>query len=514
MPESSSMTRILLGLILMAALLRLATLGVYPLTDNTEARYAEIGREMVVTGNWVTPQLDEGRPFWAKPPLSVWLTAASFKVFGINEFSARLPTFLLAGGVLWLTFLLARQLYGRTTGLLAGALLASTLLFFMLAGGVMTDPALGFSTTLIMVSLILALETSSRLWGHLLFVGAALGLLAKGPIALVLTGFPVFIWLFWKHQWGHFFRDLPWLTGIPLMLIIALPWYVMAELRTPGFIEYFIVGEHYLRFVDPGWAGDLYGSPHNQPKGMIWVFWLAAALPWSIVFVGVLIARLFGLGRDRSLFQAQDRWIALLVLWTITPMLFFSTASSILATYVYPGIPAFAILMALGLMRSDRETLPQPWLVYTGIALLPIVFAGLVTIMSPQIALKATQLPVLEQFLDEAEPGAIVGYACERPHSAEFYGQDRTYALDQASEDEWSRLFSNGLHNYAVIEHQRYQKLPPFLQSRMQEVGSYDKYRLLRDTETMSPIPGNADNRQSGSGFVLEPGPEKHTPMS
>lgn len=494
MSESTALTRTLLGLILLAAVLRLATLGVYPLTDNTEARYAEIGREMVATGNWVTPQLDPGKPFWAKPPLSIWLTAISFKVFGINEFSARLPTFLLAGGTLWLGFLLANRLYGRETGLLSSAILASSLLFFMLAGGVMTDPTLGFTTTLIMVSLILALETHSRLWGHLLFIGAGLGLLAKGPIALVLTGFPVFIWLFWKRQWGHFFRDLPWLTGIPLMLLIAVPWYVMAELRTPGFLEYFFIGEHYKRFVDPGWAGDLYGAPHNQPKGMIWIFWLAAALPWSLVFIGIIATRLIGYGRDRRLFTVNDRWLALLMLWSITPMLFFTTASSILATYVYPGIPSFALLMALGLQRGSHRVIRRPSLVYFGMVLVPVVFAGGVSLMHQQIALKASQLPLLQRFIEEAEPDAILGYACERPHSAEFYGQARTYALEGEGREHWQRLFANGAHNYAVIEHDRYQSLPPFLKGRMTEVGRYDKYLLLKDSGVRQPETDNADN--------------------
>lgn len=500
MPESKHVLRVLIGLIFLAGLLRLATLGIYPLTDNTEARYAEIGREMLVTGNWVTPQLDSGTPFWAKPPLSMWLTAASFKVFGVNEFAARLPTFLLGGGVLWLVYLLAARLYGREAGVLSATVLASSLLFFMLAGGVMTDPALGFSTTLIMVSLILALDRRSRRWGHLLFVGAGLGLLAKGPIALVLTGFPVFVWLFWRRQWGCFFRDLPWLTGIPLMLLIAAPWYVMAELRTPGFLEYFFIGEHYLRFVDPGWAGDLYGAPHNQPKGMIWLFWLAAALPWSFVFLGVLIARLFGAGRDRRLFHIWDRWTPLLLLWAISPMLFFTTASSILATYVYPGLPAFAVLMALALQRLDR-TLKWSWLAYGGALIVPIVFTLIVVILEPQIALKASQLPLLRQFHAEAEDRAVLAYAVERPHSAEFYGKDRTYALDNADEAQWRTLFANGVANFAVIEHDRYHKLPPFLRDRMKEVGRYDKYRLLKDTQIIAPDVSwdSADNLRPGS---------------
>ncbi|MDX1268612.1 MAG: glycosyltransferase family 39 protein, partial [Oceanisphaera sp.] len=251
MPRSSQFLRFLTGIIFLILVLRLFTLGAYPLSDTTEARYAEIGREMVATGNWITPQLDLGLPFWAKPPLSTWLTAASIKVFGANEFAARFPAWLLAIGVLLITYRLAHSLYDRPTALLATTVLASTGLFFGLAGGVMTDPSLGLATTLIMAGLILGLKEHSRLWGNLMFVGAGLGLLAKGPIAIVLTGFPVFIWLFWQKQWKAFFTDLPWLTGLPLMIAIALPWYLLAENATPGFLEYFFVVEHFMRFVDP-----------------------------------------------------------------------------------------------------------------------------------------------------------------------------------------------------------------------------------------------------------------------
>lgn len=88
--------RLVLLALVAVVLMRLLTLGLYPLTDTTEARYAEVARKMVELGDWITPWYDYGVPFWAKPPLSTWLTAASFKVFGLNEFAARLPHFVLA----------------------------------------------------------------------------------------------------------------------------------------------------------------------------------------------------------------------------------------------------------------------------------------------------------------------------------------------------------------------------------------------------------------------------------
>jgi 4-amino-4-deoxy-L-arabinose transferase-like glycosyltransferase len=120
-----------------------------------------------------------------------------------------------------------------------------------------------------------------------------LGLLAKGPIIIILTGPPIFIWcllgknrfkdLFTKlgkNRFKDLFTKLPWLLGLLITALVALPWYYLMEQRSPGFIDYFIVGEHFKRFVVSGWTGDLYGTGHSQPKGMIWLFLLAFAFPW------------------------------------------------------------------------------------------------------------------------------------------------------------------------------------------------------------------------------------------
>ena len=108
-------------IIVVTILLRLLTLGAYPLFDPTESRYAEIGRKMVESGNYVTPMIEPGVPFWAKPPLSFWMSAYSYKLFGINEFTSRLPSFLLMGLVAALTYLCALRAYGKETALLAFA---------------------------------------------------------------------------------------------------------------------------------------------------------------------------------------------------------------------------------------------------------------------------------------------------------------------------------------------------------------------------------------------------------
>jgi 4-amino-4-deoxy-L-arabinose transferase-like glycosyltransferase len=322
--------------IALLALVRLATLATYPVMDTTESRYAEIARQMLATGDWLTPQISPGVPFWGKPPLSTWLSAASMAVFGVNEFAARLPSLLLALGCGALVFGLARRRAGRDAAVLATAFFASTLLVFVAAGAVMTDAALAFGTTLSMAGFWVAVDARparARLAGYAFFTGLAIGLLAKGPIALVLVVLPVGVWTLWTRSWRAAWSGLPWIGGTLLAATLVVPWYLAAERATPGFLDYFIVGEHWRRFVEPGWTGDLYGAAHARPRGMIWPFWIAAALPWSVLAVGWLVrAALARRGVLRTL--VGDRWQAYLLLWSIAPMLFFTISANILATYV------------------------------------------------------------------------------------------------------------------------------------------------------------------------------------
>ena len=136
-------------------------------------------------------------------------------------------------------------------------------------------------------------------------------------------------------------------SGSLLTLAIAVPWYVLAELKTPGFLNYFIIGEHFSRFLDPGWAGDLYGSAHDRPKGMIWIFWLWASFPWGIIgLVGFGLAAARGKTKDIFTGAVQDASTLYLLFCAITPMLFFTLAGNTLWTYILPSLPFSAILIA------------------------------------------------------------------------------------------------------------------------------------------------------------------------
>ena len=228
------------------------------------------------------------------------------------------------------------------------AIFATTGLIFVAAGAVMTDPALAFGTTLAMAGFWAAVDgpaSQRRVAGYAFFVGLAVGLLGKGPVAAILTMAPIGAWTLWTRRWRAAWHRVPWITGTLLLAALVLPWYWAAERATPGFLEYFLVGEHWKRFTQPGWTGDLYGAAHARPRGMIWVFWLGVALPWSLVAVGWLIRAATTRRRELALLF-DDPWRAYFLLWAITPMLFFTVSGNVLPTYVLPGLPALALLVA------------------------------------------------------------------------------------------------------------------------------------------------------------------------
>ena len=336
---------------------RFVLLGAFPLIDPTESRYAEIARQMVARGDWVTPWIAPGEPFWGKPPLSFWMTAASLEFFGVNELAARLPHWLGGGLLAWLTWSWV-ALRSRREAALAVALLAGSLLFFVCAGAVMTDMALAIGLLAVMRGFWLALEGPPQHRGReqcLMFAGFAVGLLAKGPIAL-MAGVPIVAWAAISGRAVRTWREIRWITGGLAVLACVLPWFAAAEARTPGFLEYFLVGEHWQRFVDAGWQGDLYGHAHSFPRGSIWLFALLAFLPWSFVLPVVAWKR----RRTADPLQAGERslrrylWLSALV-----PCLVFTLSRNVLWTYVLPAVPALAMLGAMFLGRAPGGARPE-----------------------------------------------------------------------------------------------------------------------------------------------------------
>jgi 4-amino-4-deoxy-L-arabinose transferase-like glycosyltransferase len=477
----TSYQKTILTLLIAVGLIRLLSLGVYPLADTTEARYGEIARLMVTTGNWITPQISEGVPFWGKPPLSFWLTAISFKLFGFNEFAARLPSFLLGLAVIAMVWQMARRQKDTVLALVACLVLASSVLFWVSSGAVMTDHCLLAGTTLSMVSFWQSIQTpgkKGRMWGYVFFIGMAIGLLAKGPIALVLTFFPVAAWVFCRQKYLDVWKKIPWITGVVLLAVLTMPWYWIAEAKTPGFLTYFLVGEHWNRFLVPGWKGDLYGSAHSRPKGMIWLYWLISAFPWSIIVpLGFCSKKIRAFPSIK--FFCKDDWTAYLVLWSVFPMVFFTLAGNILPAYVLPGLPAFSLLTAGVLTKNGLCA--DDTIVKWGAAAMVFLFSIATIIVSTGIGpSQNSQKKLMGTFYKEIKGEKIhITYLFKRPFSAAFYSKGTAGKINTT--DKIDALLKNGDTDYMAVKENRLNRIPIPILNRFSDLGHINRYILLKE---------------------------------
>ncbi|WP_054030202.1 ArnT family glycosyltransferase [Desulfatitalea tepidiphila] len=475
-------------LLISFGLLRLATLGAYPLADTTEARYGNIARLMLETGDWVTPQYSHGVPFWGKPPLSTWLAAGSMKLFGMNEFAVRLPSFLLALAAMILVWHMAEQQRSRDHAMAAALILATSALFFVSSGAVMTDPALSAGTTLCMTAFWQALNTpgrAGRLWGYAFFIGVAVGLLAKGPVAVVLTALPIGLWTLLQRRWWDVWQRLPWLGGLTLTVCLSVPWYALAEHKTPGFLDYFLIGEHWKRFTVPGWKGDLYGNAHVRPKGTIWLYGLACSLPWSSALLVYLPKREFRSGLLKRL-SIGDGWILYLTLWATAPMLFFTLAGNILWTYVLPGLPALALLTA-EVMIAGSGLSGKPMAAFKalswGASLFLLIFAvALGWIAMGNGPAERSQMRLIAAYHGTRGPDQEKGhliYLFKRPFSAEFYSKGKALLARNFKEAE--KLLDDKTIDYLAVQSKNLDRLPEVLTRRFNTVYKTEEYYLLME---------------------------------
>ena len=430
------MTRLIAVVLFVVVAVRLLTLGAYPLGSTTEPRYAEIARKMLETGNWVTPWFDHGVPFWGKPPLSFWGSAATMGLFGVNEFAARLAPFLAAMGTAGLFWAWPRDPQSRDSlPLGASVVMLSTVVGFIASAAVMTDMFMTLGTTVCMVAFWIAVNDASgrSSWRWVFFAGLAVGLLAKGPVATVITGLALGLWaVLGRGRIRLAWTRLPWLRGALVTALLAAPWYLLAQHRTPGFLEYFIIGEHFERFTVSGWTGDLYGQGHAEPRGLIWWFGFGGFLPWTLValLALVLLGRRGGLAVDGTgsagmavpILKATE-WQYLMV-WTLAPLLFFTPARNILEAYVLPGLPAFAMLTSLLALAATRRAawFSRLWLL--GLVC-PALWAGWLTV-SEQPELRSQRALIR---LWKADSPLV--YLGDRPLSANFYALGRAVLADK-----------------------------------------------------------------------------------
>jgi 4-amino-4-deoxy-L-arabinose transferase-like glycosyltransferase len=328
-----------------------ALLGVRPLFNPDEGRYAEIPREMLVTGNWLVPHLND-LVYIEKPPLQYWATALSFELFGTNVWAARFYTALCGLCTVLVTAALARRLWGSVAAWRAGIMLASTLGLVVLAQQLTLDMSLTFFTTLTLAGFCIAQEAHTgearrRHWMWFAWASAAGAFLTKGLIALVLPALTLIAYSLLYRHWKPW-RRLSMLTGIALFALIAAPWCVLMQRHVPQFFDFFFIREHFQRFLTR--IEDRY-----EP---VWFFVPVLALgclPW-ILPAGRALGSAWRIAESPTDFDPR----AFLWVWSIVVFVFFSMSDSKLIPYILPLLPALALLMVSAdeaqLQRDLRST--------------------------------------------------------------------------------------------------------------------------------------------------------------
>jgi 4-amino-4-deoxy-L-arabinose transferase-like glycosyltransferase len=345
MPITFFKRRAAVSLLVVAVCVCMYRLGAVPLLDDpNEAEYAEAAREMVGTGDWISPHLNDGL-FLNKPPLTYWLIGLADLAFGINEFTARLPSALSGLLIVFLLVRLGTVVFDSETGLLAGFVLLATGGFFFETHAARPDLVL----TAAIVGSLLAFAHLLRLpadgahagkarerWALLgLQVSLALGLLAKGLLAVVLSGF-VFLLIIITERRFDLLPRLLHPRAWWLLLLLAGPWHLLVGLRHPGFLWDYVVNRHVLFFFDRK-------LPYDSTPVSLLTFWAALALrlfPWTLFVPLALLAAGRRAWRERAF---GDR---LALVWTGAVLLLFSAAPSRMEHYSIPALPAIALLVA------------------------------------------------------------------------------------------------------------------------------------------------------------------------
>jgi 4-amino-4-deoxy-L-arabinose transferase-like glycosyltransferase len=338
--------RITVPLLLLAALTFFAGLGRGAITDSDEAFYAESAREMVASGDWLTPHYNY-EPRWQKPVLYYWLTSATYLVTGPTEFGARLWAALAGLGLVLVTAAAGRRWYDESTGLLAGAIVATNFGYFTIARMALPDLPLTFFITLaIWAALVSTLESerSPRLFVLLAALGLGLGFLMKGPVGVIIP-LIVIVPVLALERRSIALTPSDLVLGFGVFVAVALPWYAaMWITHGNAYLQSFFVGDNFERF-----ATDRFNDPRP------WWFYLPVVagglLPWTplaLTWLGPITAFL---RRRREVHTIDLR----LMMWAALPLIFYTLSVGKQPRYVLPVLPPLALLLASSIVERTQQ---------------------------------------------------------------------------------------------------------------------------------------------------------------
>ena len=358
-------------------------LGYRHLIKPDEGRYAEIPREMVASGDWLTPRLN-GYKYFEKPALQYWMTAAAFTAFGQNEWAARLwPALTGFLGVL-LVFWAGKRLFAPPAGLCGAAVAASCALYVVVGHMLTLDMALTFFMSASVFAFAVAQhdsgESERRRWMLVAWAAAALAVMTKGLVGIVLPAGAVAAYVLLQRDWRLLSR-LHLVQGGLVFLAIAAPWFILVSLANPEFFRFFFIHEHFERFLTR--EHDRY-----QPFWYFIPVLLLGVLPW---IVGLFPALRLAWTRSAAAGFHTQRF---LLLWCAVVLVFFSASNSKLVSYILPFFPALSLLVGNYLCSAPRRVL--------------LAQAVLASLLGIAVALAS---PLAVRFASESLPSQLVeGY--------------------------------------------------------------------------------------------------------
>jgi 4-amino-4-deoxy-L-arabinose transferase-like glycosyltransferase len=337
------------GLFLVFCVIWFYALGARTLVPTDEGRYAEMAREMLASGDWITPRLN-GLKYFEKPPLQNWMNALTFAAFGLGEWQARLWTGLTGLFGVLITAFAACRLYGSRVGFHAGLVLGSSLLWAAMSHANTLDMGLASMMSVALCSLLVAQREGAsvrerRHWMWACWAGMALAVMSKGLIGIVLPGAVLVIYTLASRDWA-IWKRLHLVSGLLLFFAITAPWFILISLRNPEFPHFFFIHEHFQRFTS---------KVHRRegPWHYFFPFLIAGIIPW----VGLLAQSLMGARKVETEKAHGFQPAMLLLIWCVFIFFFFSISGSKLPSYILPIFPALAILIALELERASARTL-------------------------------------------------------------------------------------------------------------------------------------------------------------
>ena len=310
--------------------------GVRPLSVPDEARYSEIPREMVMTGDYVTPRLNTIK-YFEKPALFYWAQAGAIHLFGLSEWVVRLPTLLLGVLGCLVTYATTRMLFDRRSGWFASLLLSTSILYFAMAHTITLDMAISVFMTLCLSAFIVAIDmptgsTRKILLGSV-YVFAAFAMLTKGLVGILLPATIVGSWMLLCHQWRLLLK-MQLISGIFIFLIIALPWHILVQQANPEFFHFYFIEQQFLRYLT------LYASRY-QPNWFFIPILLLGFFPWIVFLFQAIRYHWPSSWKERITHKKP----IFLMLWASIIFIFFSFSKSKLIPYILPVFPPLAMLV-------------------------------------------------------------------------------------------------------------------------------------------------------------------------